>query len=266
MDHDPLTERSVLTAAAGTMFAAAVYYHERLASTMDLAAALAERGAPEGTLALAEEQTAGRGRLGRTWHSERGAGLYLSVVLRPGLAATLAPVLTLAAGLGVADAVTAVTGLAADLRWPNDVLLGGRKCCGILPEMASDGSRIRYVVLGIGLNVNGLAFPADLGAEATSLAIAAGRPFARAEVLRRLLHALDARYRQLLLAGPAGAIADFQERSTFALDRRIRVEGEQETYTGITQGLDPSGFLLVRREDTGMIEPVLAGKVRPVEE
>ena len=138
---DVLTHEVIRRAARGTQFGVQVRHYYRLGSTMDQAARLAQRGAPHGTLVVAEEQTAGRGRLGRAWVSERSAGIYCSVVLRPQLPASRASLLTLAAGLAIADAASEVTRIAADIRWPNDVLVGGRKCCGLLPEMSSEMER-----------------------------------------------------------------------------------------------------------------------------
>jgi BirA family biotin operon repressor/biotin-[acetyl-CoA-carboxylase] ligase len=259
---DILTREVIRRAARGTQFGAQIYHYYRVGSTMDQAARLAQRGTSHGTIVLAEEQSAGRGRLGRTWLSERSAGIYCSLVLRPALPASRAPVLTLAAGLALADAVSEITQWPADLRWPNDVLLDSRKCCGILPEMSSEMERVKHIVLGIGLNVNQQEFPEEIAAEATSLALATGRRFARAEVLGAVLHSLDRRYRQLLDAGPAEVIADFERRSSFTRGRSVSVSDERGSFNGVTEGLDPAGFLLVRRADTGDVQPVLSGIVR----
>ncbi len=265
---DILTARVIQQAARGTEFGTRVHHYYCVDSTMSAAATLAQQGELHGAIVLAEEQTAGRGRLGRSWHSERGAGIYCSILLRPKLPAALAPVLTLTAGLAAADAVTELIHQPADLRWPNDVLIAlgddrSLKCCGILPEMTAEAERVKHVVLGIGLNVNQREFPKELAGEATSLARAAGRPLSRTESLGALLRALDRRYRQLLDSGPAAVLAEFERRSSLARSRRVLVENEGAGFTGETRGLDACGFLLVRREDTGTIEPVLAGKVRP---
>lgn len=259
---DILTAEVIRRAARGTQFAGQVHHYYRIGSTMTAAAELAREGAPHGTMVVAEQQTAGRGRFGRLWHSPRAAGIYMTLVLRPAMPAARAPVLTLAAGLAVAEAVSEITGLAADLRWPNDVMLGERKCCGILPEMTSEAERIRHLTLGIGLNVNQLSFPAELAGEAVSLAQVTGRRLARADVLAAVLRELDRRYRQFAAGETAALIADFERRSSYARARRVSVETEPGGFTGITEGLDPSGFLLVRRDDTGAVEPVLAGIIR----
>ena len=260
---DILTQRVIKQAARGTQFGAQVHHYYSIGSTMDVASELAHHGAPHGTIVLAEEQTAGRGRLGHSWHSERSTGIYCSLILRPRMPAALGPVLTLAAGLALADTVSELTHQPADLRWPNDVLLGELKCGGVLLEMTAEAELVKYLGLGIGVNVNQQVFPQELAAEATSLALVAGRRLSRAEVLETLLHTLDGRCRQFLDAGSASVIADFQSRSSFAWGRRVVVENQSGSFTGATQGLDSAGFLLVLRDDNAKVEPLLAGMVRP---
>ena len=260
---DILTQRVIKQAARGTQFGAQVHHYYSIGSTMDVASGLAHHGAPHGTIVLAEEQTAGRGRLGHSWYSERSTGIYCSLILRPKMPAALGPVLTLAAGLALADTVSELAHQPADLRWPNDVLLGELKCGGVLLEMTAEAELVKHLGLGIGVNVNQQAFPQELAGEATSLALVAGRRLSRAEVLETLLHALDGRCRQFLDAGSASVIADFQSRSSFAWGRRVVVENQSGSFTGATQGLDSTGFLLVLRDDTASVEPVLAGTLRP---
>ena len=261
---DLLTEEVIRHAAHGTQFGAEIRHYYRVGSTMNEAARLAAEGVSHGAIVVAEEQSEGRGRLGRSWHSERSTGIYCSLLLRPKVPAARAPVLTLAAARAVADTATEVSGVESDLRWPNDVLLNGKKCCGILPEMTAELERVRHMILGIGLNVNQQRFPDDIAGEATSLAKAAGRKQARAEVLALLLRALDRRYDQFAQGGAGMLIEEFEARSSFARGRHVSVTNEPETFTGVTQGLDKLGFLLVRRDDSGATEPVFAGMVRPV--
>lgn len=244
----------------GTQFGRRIHHFFKTDSTNAVALRLAAEGEPHGSLVIAEEQTAGRGRLGRPWYSEKTSGIYLSAILRPLLAPQQAPLLTLVAGLAARDAVVEVTGLAVDLSWPNDLLIAGRKCCGILTEMQAESQRIHYVVVGVGVDVNHARFPAELDSIATSLRLAAGRPFSRLEVLAHLLAGLDRYYNRLLAEGPAPLIACFTEVSSLARDKRVRVVTPRETFTGTTAGLDATGSLLVRRDD-GRLEPVLAGDV-----
>ena len=260
-----LTPRAIQRAAQGTPFGQRVVHHFKTGSTMSDAAQLAAAGEPHGAIVAAEEQTAGRGRFGRAWLSEKGAGLYFSMILRPPLPAAAAPMLTLVAGLAVREAIAQMTGLAADLRWPNDVLLGGRKCAGILLELTAEPERIKHVLLGVGVNVNQSEMPEELRDEATSLRMACERTFVRAEVLAAVLRALDRALTRLLApGGRAETVAEFERQSSFARGRRVQVEESGETVTGITDGLDGAGYLLLRRDDTGGVEPIYTGRLRPL--
>lgn len=251
-----LQERLKSTASARR-----VHHFFKTDSTNSVALQLAAAGEPHGTVVVAEEQTAGRGRLGRAWYSEKTSGIYLSVILRPPLSPAEAPLLTLAAGLAAHEAVTEVTGLALDLRWPNDLLVGGKKFCGILTEMHAEADRVHYVVVGIGVNVNHSKIPPELEALATSLRLAGGRAYSRLDILVRLLGAFDHHYNRLVSEGAAPILARFAEVSSFARDRRVRVSTPRGEFTGTTAGLDPTGSLLVRRDADGRTVPVLAGDI-----
>ncbi len=249
----------------GTLFAACVHHYFRTGSTNAEALAAAAAGEPEGSVFFAEEQTSGRGRGGRTWHSEKSAGIYVSVLLRPAMAPAEVLVLTLAAGLAARSAIQQVTGVDADLRWPNDLLISGKKFCGILAEMHAEATRVRYVVVGIGLNVNHERLPAELRAAATSLRLATGRAWSRVELAAALLRALDREYRALV-ADPAATresvLRRFVEGSSSARGKAVRVE-ENGGFEGITDGLDAHGFLRVRTEQGW--RTVLSGGVRELE-
>ena len=242
-----------------------IHYYPSIDTTMRRAAELAEQGEPAGAVVIAEEQTAGRGRLGRSWISERGAGLYFSLILRPRLSAGDAAVVTLALGLAVARAIHRLTSTPCDLRWPNDVLLGGRKCCGILTEMAAEGDRVRHVIGGIGVNVNQTELPAELMETATSLRLATGCEYSRDALLAEILNEAD-RYMGILVErGPAIIVELFTRASSYAEGKRVVVLNGTEQITGSTAGLTPAGSLLLRRDD-GTVTPILAGSVRPVAE
>src|SRR5262249_7399824 len=153
----------------GRLVDAHVHHFYSLDSTMNEAGRLAVKGSPEGTLVVAEEQTSGRGRFGRVWYSERVAGLYFTLVLRPAIQPAAAPVLTLRAGVPLAEAIQEMTQLAVDIRWPNDILINEKKCAGILVEMTAEPLRVSHLLVGIGVNVNHRRIPSSLAAEATSL-------------------------------------------------------------------------------------------------
>lgn len=257
---DVLAPKLLRPGLTGTAFGRRIVHFFRTGSTNDAAFALGEAGEPHGAVVVAEEQTAGRGRAGRSWHSEKSAGIYLSVLLRPPVPPVQAPLLTLLAGLAARDAVAETTGLAADIRWPNDLLLGGKKFCGILTEMHAEPDRVRFVVVGIGLNANHQKFPPELERIATSLRIETGRTVSRLDLVLRLLRRLDRDYNQFLAAGPAAVLARFEAASSYARGKRVRITAAGASYTGVTDGLEPSGLLRVRRED-GCTELVLSGDV-----
>lgn len=239
-----------------------IYYYPSIDTTMRRAAELAEQGEPAGAVVIAEEQTAGRGRLGRSWVSEPEVGLYFSLILRPALAAADAAVVTLALGLAVSRAIRQVTGIACDLRWPNDVLAGGRKCGGILTDMAADGETVRYILAGIGVNVNQANLPSELAETATSLRLETGCEYSREALLMEVLKEID-RYIQILVErGPRAIVELFTRASSYAQGKRVVVSNGNNEIAGATAGLTPAGTLLLKRED-GTIEPILAGSVRP---
>ena len=237
-----------------------ITHYFRTDSTNDVALSLALEGARHGTVVVAEEQTAGRGRLGRAWYSEKASGIYASVILRPALAPAVAPILTLMAGLAVHDAVTEVTGLPADIRWPNDLLINRKKVCGILTEMSAEVDRIHGVVVGIGLNVNHRQMPAELAAIGTSLRIEGGKYYSRVQLFVTLLKRLEHYYRLLLDGGSAAITERWAMASTYASAKRVRVVTPSGDFLATTLGLDPSGALRVRR-DSGQEEKLLAGEI-----
>jgi len=223
-------------------------YFDSIDTTMREAA-----GCPTGTVVIAEEQTAGQGRHGHRWHSEKGLGLYLSVVLprEP------APALTLALGLATAEAITTTTGVACDLRWPNDVMIGHRKVAGILAQLVESAA-----IAGIGVNVNQTSFPGELAEEATSLRIESGHMHSREELLIALLPAVDRYVERLIDDGPS-VIDLFSLRSSYASGERVTVRQGGAVLQGTTAGLNDGGFLVVRMDD-GSDQVILAGGVRAV--
>ena len=244
-----------------SIFGKHIHHFFKTGSTNSMALDLGRAGEPHGTLVIAEEQTAGRGRSGRSWHSEKTAGIYVTALLRPAVSPLLAPVIPLLAGLAVRDAVLEETGLAPDLRWPNDLLMAGKKFCGILTEMHAEPDRIHFIVIGIGINVNHSAVPPELAAIATSLRITTGRARSRMEILVRLLRCLENYYNLFLNEGPEPIVARFAEVSSFAKGKRVRISAANDVYKGVTDGLEPNGLLRVRRDDNGRVAVVISGDV-----
>jgi BirA family biotin operon repressor/biotin-[acetyl-CoA-carboxylase] ligase len=244
----------------GSPFRNRIYHFFKVDSTNRVAMELGHAGEPHGAIVVAEEQSAGRGRAGRSWHSERSSGIYLSTLLRPVLPPSQAPTLTLAAGLAVYDAVAELAGTKPDIRWPNDVLLNGKKLCGILTEMYAEPDRVRFVVVGIGINVNQTRMPDSLAKIATSLRVETGRVHSRIELTVRLLRSFESYYNQLLFDGAAPILARFAQVSSYAEGKRIRVSTAQDSFIGTTAGLDATGMLRVKRPG-GATETVLAADI-----
>jgi BirA family transcriptional regulator, biotin operon repressor / biotin---[acetyl-CoA-carboxylase] ligase len=270
---DLLLPEMIAPLVRGTVFAGdesarnparSIHHYYKIGSTNSVAMHAAAEGAPEGSVFLAEEQLAGRGRGAHSWHSARSAGIYCSVILRPSMPPSDALLLSLAAGLAARTAVTEVSRLAVDLKWPNDLLIAGKKFCGILTEMNAEATRVRYLVVGIGININQTRFPAELRDIATSLRIEAGTEWSRVELCAALLKSLDREYRELSQGGGAarvGILKRFERCSSSARGVRVRVE-ENGSLEGITEGLDDRGFLQVRTAE-GM-RTVLSGTVRTI--
>lgn len=230
-----------------------VRWHGSVPSTMDIAAALATEGAPHGVVVAAEQQTAGRGRRGSTWASPPGAGLYFSVVVKPSAASL--PLLTLAAGVAVREGVAATSGLQADLKWPNDLLVGKRKLAGILAEGIAIGTSAQAVIVGVGVNLQPAAYPPDVAARATSIEGELRRPVDREALLAAILDALSARL--ATLEQNAGDILQaWRAASPSAVGTRVAWDGHR----GVTAGIDDTGALLVRTPSS--VERIIAGELR----
>jgi BirA family biotin operon repressor/biotin-[acetyl-CoA-carboxylase] ligase len=242
-------------------FSSPCYHFDSIDSTMREAADRAEAGAPEGTLTLADAQTAGRGRLGRTWISEPGVGLYFSIVLRPAVPLAQLPALTLALGLGVAHGIEQACGVECDLRWPNDVLIRERKCAGILVESSIEENRVRYAVAGVGINVNHASLPPEIADSATSIRIETGREYLPETVLDAVLRQSERYYEMFRDGGPRAIVERFAGKSSYARGKKVIVYNETDQRSGVTAGLDPNGILLLETPE-GRIEPILAGSVR----
>jgi BirA family transcriptional regulator, biotin operon repressor / biotin---[acetyl-CoA-carboxylase] ligase len=247
----------------GTIFRD-IHHYYKIGSTNSVAMEAAAAGAPEGSVFLAEEQTSGRGRGGNAWHSARSTGIYCSVVLRPNLPPSEALILSLATGLAVHAAIQEIDSrVSPDLKWPNDLLLDNKKFCGILTEMNAEATRVRHIVVGIGLNVNQARFPEELHDAATSLRLTSGTEWSRVEVATALLKSLHREYRDLVDKPNAreSVLRRFAEHSSYARKRQVCIE-ENGGFEGVTEGLDARGFLKVRTVQG--LRTVLSGTVRAV--
>jgi BirA family biotin operon repressor/biotin-[acetyl-CoA-carboxylase] ligase len=261
---DTLDLDALQAALQGTIFSGKIHIFPSINSTNTLAMQEAAKGAPHGSVYIAEEQTAGKGRGDHAWHSEPSAGLYISILLRPQMTPADGLWLSLATGLAVQKAIENVTGLIADIRWPNDLLFGSRKVGGILTEMNAEATRVRYAVIGIGINVNHRQFPPELRELATSLRLETDRVPLRHDLLLAILETLIHEVDPLMQPGSfahacAGILNRIEQKSSWIRGKQVFVE-EAEGYTGVTAGLDGNGFLRVQTANG--VRTVLSGGVR----
>lgn len=248
------------SALSRSLFSGKLHYIPETGSTNTLAMHAGAAGVEEGHVFFTDQQTAGRGRGGHSWQSEPGSAILVSVLLRPRIEAAQALWISLMAGVAVHDAILNKCGIECDLRWPNDLLIGRKKVCGILTEISSEVEQLRFAVIGIGVNVNQSKFPDEIRAIATSIEIETGKIWSRTELLIALLQSLESEYRAALSPGGTQALLeDVESISSYARGKRVHVD-ESGGYDGVTDGLDRHGFLKVRT--LSGTRTVLSGGVR----
>jgi BirA family biotin operon repressor/biotin-[acetyl-CoA-carboxylase] ligase len=238
-------------------FGRRVVWYESVPSTNTVAASLAEHGAEEGCVVVADAQSAGRGRLGRSWSSPPGAGIYASIVVRPG--AAVAPLITLASGVAIAEGIQAAAGLEPEVKWPNDIYVRDRKLAGILAEAGASAAG-GHVVVGFGINVRPGSYPPDVAARATSIESELGRPVDRGLVFAECLAAMAERYRALGERRGDEMLAAWRRRARATFGRGVEWVADGDTQQGIVQDVDDSGALVVRT--TRGVARVVAGEMK----
>ena len=257
---DILNEAEIRAVLTSQWLGQNVKFLEEIDSTNNEVRRVAEQGAPEGTLVVAENQTAGKGRRGRRWDSPKGSGIWYSFLLRPEFAPEHASMLTLLAAMAVQNSVKEVTGLDGLIKWPNDIVVNGKKVCGILTEMSTEEDAIRYVVVGIGINANTTDFPEEIRATATSLALELGHPVCRAAVINGVMCAFEeyyGRYRETL---DMSLLKDLYNQKLVNAEREVKVLAPGGDYTGISHGINDAGELIVELPD-GSIREINSGEV-----
>lgn len=256
---DILRQSDIKPGLKTTIMGKELHLLHEVVSTNTLAMSMATDGAPEGTVVIAETQTGGRGRLGRKWISPKG-NLYLSAVLRPKIPTHKAPLITLMGAVAVASAIRNTCGLNAVIKWPNDILISGRKVSGLLTEMSAEQDRIRHIVLGIGVNVNSEMeeLPSEVRGLTTTLAAEAGAKINRTTLLQQILRDLESWY-QKLLNNDVDVLEEWK-KLTMTVGHRVIVSGAGETLEGLAQGVDNEGRLVIGLDD-GTIRTVAAGDV-----
>lgn len=248
------------SALSGSLFSGKLHYIPETGSTNTLAMHAGAAGIEEGHVFFTDQQTAGRGRGGHSWQAEPGSAILVSVLLRPRIEAAQALWLSLMAGVAVHDALLGSCGIQCDLRWPNDLLIGRKKVCGILTEISSDAEQLRFAVIGIGVNVNENSFSAEIADTATSIQIETGKTWSRTELLTALLRSLEVEYQKALAPkGSRTLVGRVESVSSYARGKQVHVD-EAGGYDGVTDGLDANGFLRVRTQ--AGTRTVLSGGVR----
>lgn len=237
-----------------------LYYFESTGSTNLDVKRLMEDGAEEGVLAVAGEQTQGRGRRGRSWQSPPDSNIYMTIGLRPDFQPDLAPMVTLLKAMAVAKAVEETCDLKTQIKWPNDVVVGGRKICGILTEMSAETGYIQYIVIGTGINVNITEFPEDIKETATSLCIETGSTVLRAPIVAKTMEYFEMYYEKFMQTKDLSLLMEEYNGLLVNKDTRVKVLDPQNEFEGTARGIDKKGQLLVEKAD-GSMEAVYAGEV-----
>lgn len=225
-----------------------IYYYECLGSTNDEARILADRGADSGSLVIAERQNAGKGRMGRAFFSPAGSGIWMSLILKPNISPVMASMLTLIGAVAVYDTMKDF-GIPSGIKWPNDVVVRGKKITGILTEMKAEPEHLDYVILGIGINVNMLEFPEEINQIATSMAMESGRNINRGEVIQRFLTHFDEYYQSFLKEGSLEFIKDKYNQSLVHMNKKIKIHEIRRDWDGISIGINNVGELIVRTNE-----------------
>ena len=238
-----------------------IVYFDEIDSTNNRAKELGEKEGAHGTLFVADRQVAGKGRRGRVWESPKGISIYMTILLRPDLIPTKAPMLTLVMAQSVAEGIREVTGMETGIKWPNDIVMNKKKVCGILTEMSTEIDYINYVVIGTGINVNQTEFPEEIREIAGSLKQAAGHAIARAELVAVVMEELEDLYGTFLKTEDLSALKEEYNKHCVTCGHEIRVLEPGHEYTGVAEGINQDGELMVVRDDTGEKVSVYAGEV-----
>ena len=237
-----------------------VYYFDQIDSTNTRAKQLGEKGAPHGTLVIAEEQSAGRGRRGRAWKSPGGSSIYMSMLLRPEIPPTKAPMLTLVMGVSTAEGLREYTGLDIQIKWPNDIILKGKKLAGILTEMSTEIDCVNYIVIGTGINVNVTRLPKELAEKATSLRMETGQIMRRSEIIASIMKRFEKNYGLFMENGDLRPLQKKYNNLLLTREKEVRIISGKEAYLAYALGINENGELMVRESD-GTMKAISGGEI-----
>ena len=257
---DVLSEAELLSCLKTEWAGGRIVYFDATDSTNAQAKRLAEAHAPHGTLVVSDRQDGGKGRRGRSWASPSGVGIWMSLILRPEIAPSSASMLTLAAALAVREGIQEETGLSPLIKWPNDLVLNGKKICGILTEMSTELMEIQYVITGIGINVNQREFPSEIRDTATSLSLEAGRCFRRSSLIAAILKAFEKDYAAFLKTGDLSLLLEEYNACLVNRGKEVCILDPSGEYRAVAEGIDESGSLLVTLPD-GTRREIISGEV-----
>ena len=257
---DVLSEAELLSCLETEWAGGRIVYFDATDSTNAQAKRLAEAHAPHGTLVVSDRQDGGKGRRGRSWASPSGVGIWMSLILRPEIAPSSASMLTLAAALAVREGIQEDTGLSPLIKWPNDLVLNGKKICGILTEMSTELMEIQYVITGIGINVNQREFPSEIRDTATSLSLEAGRSFRRSSLIAAILKAFEKDYAAFLKTGDLSLLLEEYNACLVNRGKEVCILDPSGEYRAVAEGIDESGSLLVTLPD-GTRREIISGEV-----
>ncbi|NLK22169.1 MAG: biotin--[acetyl-CoA-carboxylase] ligase [Epulopiscium sp.] len=257
---DLLTEEEIIYDLKTRYIGKKVYHYDKIDSTNKEAKKLASKGEKEGIVVVAEEQLLGKGRLGRTWSSPTGVGIWMSIILRPEISPIDASKVTLIAGLAVCRGIESVTGLKSQIKWPNDIIINNKKVCGILTEMSAEIEKINYIILGIGMNVNTYSFPEDIMNKATSLKIEGKKNYDRKDILQQILVEFEKNYDDFIKNNNMDKVLREYKRNCLTLGKDVKIIERAGEFTGKALDVSKEGELIVQKENGEMVT-VLSGEV-----
>lgn len=257
---DVLTSEAILSRLKTKCIGKNIVCYDEVTSTNTVAKQFAEEMKPEGLLVVSDKQTSGKGRRGRVWESPKGTGIFMTILLRPQIKPIYASMLTLLGALALSDAIHEVTGLDAKIKWPNDIVVNGKKICGILTELSAEVDYINYVVVGIGINANTEVFLEELKDKASSLFLESGKRVHRATLIAHTIQAFEQYYDIFLQTNDLSNIKESYMKVLINKDKEVQILSAEEHFTGIARGITKQGHLIVEKEN-GETTEVYAGEV-----